>query len=192
MTTLSRLPIPGLTTASLLILLALPPGVAAHAGITVGAYEVEVGWSDEPAVVGHSNAIQVTITKHDTAQPVTDVAAGDLVVTVSAAGQDSPALPLIPAFNSASGAALLGKYEAAFVPPVEGDYTFHVKGSIHDTPVDATFDGSATSTVAEPEPEPGPDLIVVAGGAALLLLLAGMAFLLFRVRSAPADPPLQG
>lgn len=51
-------------------------------------------------------------------------------------------------------------------PPVLGDY----------------------AVIAVLEPEPGLDPVILAGGAALLLLLGGMAYLLFRVKPAASAP----
>lgn len=176
----------GLPTTALLILLALPPNVVAHGGINAGPYELELGWRSEPAVVGQSNAVRVTITELATGQPVTDLAAGDLVVTIATAGHDSATLLLAPAFDAASGGVPVGAYEAAFVPDAAGLYTFHVAGSIHGTDVDGILENSVDADTSAVELEPGPDPVVFVVGGMVLALLAGMGFLLFRVRSVPA------
>lgn len=181
-----RLPIPSLLSGLLLMVLALPSGVAAHSGVTVGPYELELGWRVEPAVAGAANGVQVTITRLDTGEPLNDLAAGDLVVTISSVGRDSSTLPLAPAFDAGTSAGVDGTYEAAYVPAVAGDYKLQVTGSIHGTAVDAGFENTVDGAAATSEQ--GPDAVVIVGGAAILVLLAGMAFLLFRVRSAPAPP----
>ena len=178
----------GLPTTALLILLALPPNVVAHGGITAGPYELELGWRSEPAVVRQSNAVRVTITELATGQPVTDLAAGDLVVTIATAGHDSATLLLAPAFDAASGGMPVGAYEAEFVPDVAGPYTFHVTGSIHGTVIDGILENSVDADAGAVESEPGPDPVVFVVGAVVLTLLAGMGFLLLRVRPAPAQP----
>jgi hypothetical protein len=165
-----------------LLVLALAPAVAAHSGTTVGPYELELGWRAEPAVVGKANAVQVAVAEHESGQPVADLAPGDLVVTVSTVGRDSTTLSLAPASRASSQ----GTYEAAFVPPAAGDYSFHVTGSIHGTAVDVVLESTVDSTDAQSEA--GPDPLLLAVGGVIILLLAGMAYLLFRVRPASAPP----
>jgi hypothetical protein len=118
------------------LLAALVPGAAAHSGIAVGPYVLEIGWRIEPAYVGQPNAIQVTVMTHDTEKPVTDLAADALHVVVSTAAVDSPSLALEPAFDAVEATGPLGEYDAALVPTAPGDYSFHVTGSIHGTAVD--------------------------------------------------------
>ena len=61
--------------ASLVFAHAAARTAAAHGGVTVGPYEIEVAWRIEPAAVGVANAVQVSITESATLRPVTDVAA---------------------------------------------------------------------------------------------------------------------
>ena len=133
------MPLAGLTAASLLISLALAPAVAAHTGVEIGDYLVEVGWRNEPAFVGQPNAVQVTVRNHHDEQPIVDLGADDLSVVVSTADADSPSLPLVPAFDAQAGDGPLGEYAAAILPTAPGDYTFHITGSIHETAVDLTL-----------------------------------------------------
>jgi hypothetical protein len=130
-----RLSLVSLTAAALLAALALAPNVAAHAAFTAGTYSIEVGWVNEPTYVGQPNAVQVTIHDKDD-KPVTDLGADDISVVVSTAGTDSPSLTFDPAFDLAEGEGPLGEYDASIVPTAPGDYTFHITGSIHGTPVD--------------------------------------------------------
>src|SRR5215213_1669136 len=60
----------------------------AHVDITVGDYAFEIGWVDEPPIVGQQNAILVNVldTSGGEAKPVEDVSS--LVVTVSYGGQN--------------------------------------------------------------------------------------------------------
>jgi hypothetical protein len=125
------------TAGSLLALLSAPI-VAAHTHVDVGEFHLEVGWLNEPALVGQPNAVQLTIANHDES-PVTDLGADDLKVVVSTAGQDSDALALTPAFDAEEGEGPLGEYHAALVPTAPGDYSFHFTGSIHGTAVDVTL-----------------------------------------------------
>lgn len=151
-----RLPLAGVATASLLASLALAPATSAHSGIEVGEYLISVGWLHEPAFVGQPNAVQVTIVHHDDEKPVTDLALDAIAVVVSTAGQDSPSLALRPAFDAEEGVGPLGEYDAVIVPTSPGDYSFHITGSIHETPLDLTvasgdetFDAVEASTELE-------------------------------------------
>lgn len=128
----------GLTSASLLLSLALAPAAAAHENVHVGEYEVSVGWLNEPTFVGQPNGVEITIRDHD-GQPVTDLAAGDVMVVVTTAGQSTASLPLAPGFNLAAGFGTPGQYDVDLVPTTPGEYTFHFTGSIHDEPVDVTI-----------------------------------------------------
>jgi hypothetical protein len=183
----SRVPGPtfALLAAVLLFAHASPGTATAHGGVTVGPYEIEVAWRIEPAVVGVANAVQVSIAQSAAQQPVNDLSAGALSVTVTPTGRDSSTHPLGPAFDVASGTGAAGTYEAAFVPTVAGDYALHVTGSIHGTAVDFTVENSVDAT-ATPEPGAGLDPLLLVGGAVILLVVGGMAFLLFRVRPASA------
>jgi hypothetical protein len=183
MTSRRRGPILALAT-SLLVAHVAALAAEAHGGVTVGAYELEVSWRIEPAFVGQPNAVQVSITESATLEPVTDLAAGDLTVTISPIDRDSSTHALVPAFDLAAGTGVPGTYEASFVPAVAGDHTFHVTGSIHGTAVDFTLD-NVVDAAAGAQPGPDVDPLVLVGGAVILLVVAGMAFLLFRVRSAP-------
>ena len=89
----------------------------AHEAITVGDYELEVGWVAEPPVVGQQNAIVVNVsdTSSGEAQPVEDVSA--LTVTVSYGGQ-SKTLTLQPL-----GEDTTGQFVAPILPTVAGQYT---------------------------------------------------------------------
>ncbi len=120
-----------LITASL----AFAPSAAAHAHISVGDYELTIGWVNEPTYVGVPNGIEVLIEDAD-AQPVTDLAPGALMVVVSTAEAETPPLPLEPGFSIEGGFGTPGSYEAELMPTTPGDYTFHFTGSIGDQPVD--------------------------------------------------------
>ncbi len=49
----------------LVALLAFPTIAFAHQTVTVGDYNVEYGWVNEPAVVGQPNAVVINITPKD-------------------------------------------------------------------------------------------------------------------------------
>jgi hypothetical protein len=140
---------------ALFIALALAPGAAAHAHFEAGDYHLEVGWANEPTFVGQSNAIEVFVNDHDD-KPVTDLDADALAIVVSASGQDTPSLPLNPAFSVEEGWGTPGRYTASLIPTVPGEYTVHITGTIHGQAVDdsitsgeETFDSPAAAAEIE-------------------------------------------
>jgi hypothetical protein len=129
-----------LATAWLLV----PATTSAHAEVTAGDFHMHVGWGNEPAYAGQPNVVEAFVADHDD-KPVTDLAAGDLKVVVSTAGQDSPTLDLSPAFDVEEGFGTPGHYIADLFPTVPGEYTFHFTGKIHDQTVDATVTSGDTT-----------------------------------------------
>jgi hypothetical protein len=113
----------------------------AHVVKTFGTYSVALGWVHEPTYVGQQNAVQVVI-KDAAGKAVTDLADGDLKVTVSVAGQASSPMPLLNTFDPDTGLGVAGDYEAPLIPTAPGDYTFHLTGTIDGTPVDETATSS--------------------------------------------------
>lgn len=111
--------------------------VQAHVLKNFGTYPDALGWVHEPTYVGEQNAVQVVV-KDANGKPVTDLAAGDLKVTVSAAGQTTDPLDLVSMHDEETGLGVQGDYEASLIPTVPGDYTFHLTGSVHGTPIDET------------------------------------------------------
>ena len=119
-------------TACLITLIALLSRyqlVLAHESVTVGNYEIEYGWVNEPVIVGQLNAIVVNVsdTSSGSAQPVEDVSA--LVVTVSYGGQSKTlALQLL-------GEDTPGQFVAPILPTIPGQYTLIFSGKLGDTDV---------------------------------------------------------
>lgn len=117
-------------------------GVAdAHIVKTFGPYTVALGWVHEPTYVGEQNAVQV-VTKDASGKPITDLADGDLKVTVGVGGKTSDPLDLLNTFDPDTGLGVPGDYEAPIIPTAPGDYTFHLTGTIHGTAVDETATSS--------------------------------------------------
>jgi len=105
--------------------------VSAHETITVGPYEIEVGWLTEPPIAGQQNAIVVNVsdTRSGEAQPVEDISS--LTVTVSYGGQNKT-LTLQPL-----GEDTPGRFVAPILPTTRGEYEILLGGSLGDTAVDA-------------------------------------------------------
>jgi hypothetical protein len=131
-----RLAAVSIASAGLLALIIAGP-VAAHAVEHAGAYTIEIGWQHEPTYVGETNGVQIIVTDAND-KPVTDLTADDLQVVVSTGDQQSQTLTFDPGFDPEEMEGNLGEYDAAIMPTAPGDYTFHVTGSIHGTPVDLT------------------------------------------------------
>ena len=133
---------PGAVVATTFLALLLLSGVAdAHVVKTFGPYSVALGWVHEPTYVGEQNAVQVVI-KDAAGKPVTDLADGDLKVTVAVGGQTSDTLPMLNTYDPDTGLGTAGDYEAPIIPTAPGDYTFHLTGTIHSTTVDETATSS--------------------------------------------------
>jgi hypothetical protein len=121
-------------TAGLLAMIALLSSyqtVLAHEHITVGDYEIEIGWANEPPVAGQQNGIEISVanTSSGEAQPVEDVSS--LTVSISYGGQ-SKTLTLEPL-----GEDTPGQFVSPILPTIPGKYTITFGGLLGDTPVDA-------------------------------------------------------
>lgn len=117
---------------------------SAHVVKSFGSYSIALGWLHEPAYVGVDNAVQVII-KDASGNPVDDVSASDLGVTVAAGGQTSTSLPLNASHDPDTGLGTPGEYTAHVIPTLPGDYTFHLAGKVHGTAVDETVTSSDTT-----------------------------------------------
>ena len=111
----------------LALILNVQPALA-HESITVGDYTLEVGWLNEPPVVGQHNAIVVNVTTGDE-QPVEDISS--LTLTISYGGQQKT-LTLEPVDEHSPG-----QYTAAILPTVAGEYSVIFGGTLGDTAVEA-------------------------------------------------------
>ena len=128
--------IQGLAVA-LVLSAALAAPAMAHEQRKVGAYEMTVGWADEPPYVGYKNAVQLFL--NDTAgKPVNDL--GDtLKVEVRFGGQIMGPLPLNPGYDPDAHLGVPGEYLAPVIPTRPGNYAFHFTGTIRNQTVDETF-----------------------------------------------------
>lgn len=114
--------------ASLLI----PVTASAHKGVTVGKYELEVGWVVEPVLLDETNALFLSVVNSDTKKPVEGLTT--VQVTVTTGGQ-SRVLELRPLSEDAPG-----QYAADFIPTVRGQYTVKLTGQIEEQAVDLSVD----------------------------------------------------
>ncbi len=133
-----------------LVALAAPLSAWAHEKVTVGPYTLEVGWVDEPPLVGVKNGVSLGVVTTSDDRPVEDVSG--LVVTVSTGGKEKQ-LELHPA-----GEDTPGLYAADFIPTVRGVYTVKLSGKIGDTDVNTSVDiEEVVSASGLQFPEPLPD-----------------------------------
>jgi len=104
--------------------------VLAHETVSVGDFQIEYGWLNEPAIAGQQNAIVVNVSNigGGEAQPVEDVSS--FTVTVAYGGQSKP-LSLQP-----SGEDMPGQFVAPILPTIPGEYSLIFGGSLGDTAVD--------------------------------------------------------
>jgi hypothetical protein len=119
-----------LFSASFLALLAvmLTVGIAlAHTTVHAGNYEIEVGWLDEPALVGQRNAVVVNVL--DTTDEEKEVDVSKLQVNVTYGGETKP-LTIQPLSEDAKN-----QYIAPILPTIPGEYTVQLRGKIGDTDV---------------------------------------------------------
>ncbi|HEX5712186.1 MAG TPA: hypothetical protein VFX85_02605 [Solirubrobacterales bacterium] len=120
----------GATLAAVLIaLLTFGAGpAAAHVTEGAGAFEVELGWGEEPPRLGAENFVEVNVA--DAAGRPVAVPSEALSVEV-VYGSAATTLPLVPTGEP-------GALEARVTPTRPGTYSFHVSGSIDGRPLDAS------------------------------------------------------
>ncbi len=107
---------------------------SAHTTVHAGNYTVEVGWADEPPVVGQRNAFVVNVSNTASPDAVVDVSA--LTVTLAYGGQTKP-LSLQPLSEAGKN-----QYIAPVLPTVPGLYTVQLRGRL---------DGTSLSQDVQPE-----------------------------------------
>ncbi len=127
--------------------------VSAHQTVTAGPYNVEIGWLDEPPIVGQMNAIVMNLASSDgKSTPVTESISG-LTLTVSYGGQ-SKVLTLQPL-----GEDTPGQYVAPLLPAVAGLYTVDITGKLGTTDVKVEVqpeEVQAPNSVQFPQVDPTP------------------------------------
>jgi hypothetical protein len=134
----------------LVALLAFPTIAFAHQTVTVGDYDVEYGWVNEPAVVGQPNAVVINITPKGfaasgaaTDPPDQDVSAFTIMAMF---GGQTKMLALQPL-----GETTPGQFIAPITPMRPGVYTIHLGGKIGTTDfnTDVTPEEVKTSDVVQ-------------------------------------------
>jgi hypothetical protein len=128
-----------LTALSVLSLaLFLTAGIAsAHGKTTVGDYELEIGFHNEPVIVNQPNSLDLFITNSKTGQPVNGQE-GNLKAEIIF-GASKKSLEISPMDGVDGG------YTAMLIPTAIGDYTWHITGMIENTPLDVSMTSSPTT-----------------------------------------------
>ncbi len=127
---------------------------AAHDHVIVGEYELIVGWTTEPAIVGSLNGLDLGIERHllnGSTEWVSGVA-GNLTATLRT-GPSSVVKALEPQFGRP------GWYTFDVIPTREGAYSVRLVGTLDTTAVDVTVDLEPVgprSDVEFPIPDPTP------------------------------------
>jgi hypothetical protein len=107
---------------------------AAHERRNLGPYTFVVGWIVEPAYVGTTNALDLTVTETATAKAVEGLEKTLTAELVTGGGAATKSLTIATRFG------LPGKYQAQVVPTKVGDYTFHITGTVGTLTVDEKFE----------------------------------------------------
>jgi len=106
---------------------------AAHERRTVGPYEFEVGWLNEPAFAGLMNGLDLTVTDTRSNKPVEGLEQ-TLTVDLRTGGLAPLPLTLTARFGTP------GAYDGKFMPTAAGTYTFRIKGKIATLDIDEQFE----------------------------------------------------
>jgi len=94
----------------------------AHTTVKVGNYAIEVGWLDEPPIVGQRNAVVVNVSDSTDTGKTVDVS--KLLVDVTYGGQTRP-LTLQPLSEDTPN-----QYIAPLLPTIPGQYTVQLRGQV--------------------------------------------------------------
>jgi hypothetical protein len=107
---------------------------AAHETRMVGPYTFIVGWVNEPAVVGQSNGLDLTVTETAGDKAVEGLEKTLKAEVITGGGAKTRSLELTPDGD------MPGHYTSGFVPTRVGDYTFHISGTAGTTKIEEKFD----------------------------------------------------
>lgn len=114
---------------------------SAHTTRTVGPFELQVGWVNEPAYAGMLNSLELAVTDTRTNEQVRGLEK-TLKIALAAGGLAPVTLALEPAED------VPGAYRAWVIPTATGAYTFHLTGTIGTQSVDEKF-ASGPDTFAD-------------------------------------------
>jgi hypothetical protein len=131
-------------------LLLVPMAASAHEAVDSGNYHFEIGWTNEPVLVGERNALEMFVAPKD--KPEAGIAGAEAVLRFNVEyGGVSQSYDLMPVENEP------GHYTAVFIPTRLGQYTFHLTGHINGDEVDVSVKPEevvAAGKLAFPEAQP--------------------------------------
>ena len=108
-----------------------PALAQAHEAVDSGNYHFEIGWINEPVIVGERNALDLFVAPKDKPDQGLTGAEQGLKFTVEY-GSAAQTYDLVPVEGQD------GHYTAVFVPTRLGQYTFHITGQIGSDAVDVS------------------------------------------------------
>jgi len=115
------------------VFLALGAGLCpafAHKTISAGQYEIEVGWRDEPPLVGQQNAIIFSVTQDEGNGIKSGIPNSfKTLEAIVKSGSVTKQLDILSDIK-------VGDYYAKIIPTKPGSLTIQIKGTINDVPVD--------------------------------------------------------
>jgi len=164
--------------ATLMVALVVHNVVFAHGMTTVGDYELEIGFHNEPVVVGMPNSLDLFVTNAKTSEKVNGLQ--DTLQAEIIFGASKKSFSLEPQEGQD------GAYTAYVIPSAVGDYTWHITGKINDTPVDVsmtsspdTFNSAEEASVysfpgTASQPAGSANTALMVGGAGLVIGLIGL------------------
>ena len=120
--------------ATLLIAFSIHTAASAHGKTTAGDYDLEIGFHDEPVVVGMPNSLDLFVTNSKTGEKVNTLQ--DTLTAELIFGASKKTFKLEPQEGQD------GAYTAFVIPTAVGDYTWHITGNINGTPVDVSMTSS--------------------------------------------------
>ena len=100
---------------------------SAHTTIHVGDYDVEIGWVDEPPIVGQRNAIVVNVSNTKSTDAQVDISKLTVDVTY---GGETKTLTLQPLSEDTTN-----QYIAPILPTIPGQYTVQLRGQLDTTDI---------------------------------------------------------
>lgn len=111
----------------LLLTILAPQEASAHVRVTRGKYLFVIGWTDEPALVGLKNSLDLSIFNTSTGLGVKN-AEGNLTAKFLYGTKALP-VDLVPVFNKT------GFYAADIIPTAAGTYRVNLTGRVGNQPV---------------------------------------------------------
>jgi len=163
----------------LLVVWLIPLAAAAHEEVIVGSYKFEIGWLNEPVLVGQPNSLYLFITAAGESEHAVDTSQADHAEEtdehdhVEEMSDDSQTTEITGAEATLNFAVEYGsirqtytlrpvvgrpgQYAADFIPTREGQYTFLFSGTLNGEAIELKFEPEEVETagkLAFPEPLP--------------------------------------